>query len=165
MSGKLSLESDDQGTSNQSIDFETVRGLLVHRFPFLMIDKVVSFDPGKEISAIKNVTGNEIHFLGHFPTTAIMPGVLVIEAMAQAMALLCILSRGADLLQNSRVLQSWYLAKVEARFYHPVVPGDQLCLEARLIRALDCGAIATVVARTHEMVAKGELTLAGKGEY
>jgi 3-hydroxyacyl-[acyl-carrier-protein] dehydratase len=162
MSDCISICPHIDDVAQSVVSFETVRELLVHRFPFLMIDKVIYFDNGKRLDAVKNVTGNEIHFLGHFPQHAIMPGVLVVEAMAQAMALLCILSRGADRSENSRVLQTWFLANVDVRFYRPVVPGDQLHLEASLIRALDCGAVATVIARTDDIVAKGDITLAGK---
>lgn len=106
-----------------------VRSLLPHRYPFLLIDRVVELQPGKRIVAIKNVTHNEPYFQGHFPGLPIMPGVLLVEAMAQAAGLL-VLSEIPD-----RENRLFVFAGIEmARFRRPVVPGDQLRLEVDILR-------------------------------
>ena len=117
------------------IDITGIRELLPHRYPFLLVDRVLDIEPHKRLRAIKNVTINEPFFQGHFPGHPVMPGVLVIEAMAQAAGLLTQLSeppRGADAEQPL-----YYLVKVDkARFSRIVVPGDQLCLEVEQKRML-----------------------------
>ena len=105
---------------------ETIQRFLPHRFPFLLVDRVLELEPGKRILAYKNVSIAEAHFQGHFPTRAVMPGVLVIEAMAQAggIALLTL-----DEMRGKLA----FLGKLsQARFYAPVVPGDLLGLESRI---------------------------------
>lgn len=115
------------------IDAERIAAILPHRYPFLLVDRVIELDPGKSIVALKNVTVNEPFFQGHFPSHPVMPGVLIVEALAQASGLLIGLSgprpEGRDAL--------FYLAKVDnARFNRPVFPGDQLRLEVRLKRLI-----------------------------
>jgi 3-hydroxyacyl-[acyl-carrier-protein] dehydratase len=112
-------------------DIEAILERLPHRFPFLMVDRVVSVTPGKAIVALKNVTANEAHFVGHFPDHPVMPGVLVIEALAQTGGLLVWESiDGAQ-----RVNAILYLLGVEnARFKQPVTPGDQIVLKAELTK-------------------------------
>jgi beta-hydroxyacyl-ACP dehydratase FabZ len=109
------------------LDLSAIRGLLPHRYPFLLVDRIV--DIGDDyITAIKNVTANEPHFTGHFPEYAVMPGVLIIEALAQAAGVL-VLGKVPD-----RERKLVYLAGVdEARFRRPVVPGDQLRLEVKVL--------------------------------
>ena len=121
-----------------------IERLLPHRYPFLLVDRVVEFEPNKRVLAIKNVTVNEPFFTGHFPGHPVMPGVLVIEAMAQASGILTQLSNGIERSDN----QLYYLVRVDkARFARTVVPGDQLKLEVkqkRLIRRMglyDCRAL------------------------
>jgi 3-hydroxyacyl-[acyl-carrier-protein] dehydratase len=105
---------------------------LAHRAPFLLIDRVLEIDAGKRIVALKNVTFNEPFFPGHFPGNPVMPGVLLLEAMAQAASILVCKTMQVD---PSNYLT--YLAGIdEARFKRPVVPGDQLILEVSQIRAL-----------------------------
>lgn len=102
---------------------------LPHRFPFLLVDRVLEIDPGKSIVALKNVTANEPHFQGHFPGHAVMPGVLVVEALAQAGGVLAWETATSDQ-QSVGIL---YLVGIEkARFKQPVWPGDQLELHAEL---------------------------------
>ena len=79
-------------TQLETLNFEQVRGLLAHRFPFLMIDRVMELERDKRLRALKHVTGNELCFVGHFPDHAIFPGVLILEAMAQSVSLLDLLS-------------------------------------------------------------------------
>ena len=115
------------------VDAERIAAILPHRYPFLLVDRVVEIDPGKSIVALKNVTFNEPFFTGHFPGHPVMPGVLIVEALAQTSGLLLGLSstRAAD---DDHI---FYLAKVDnARFLKPVVPGDQLRLEVQLKRLI-----------------------------
>lgn len=116
-----------------TMDIKTVLDHLPHRYPFLLVDRVLEFEPGKHIVALKNVTVNEPFFQGHFPHYPVMPGVMVIEAMAQAAAILAFKS-GERRPDERSVL--YFLGIDEARFKSPVVPGDQLTLHARIERHL-----------------------------
>ncbi len=112
------------------MDVNEVLAHLPQRFPLLMIDRVLECEPGKRILAIKNVSVNEPHFPGHFPYRPIMPGVLILEAMAQAAAILVFRSAGRIPDENS----VYYYAGIDkARFKKPVVPGDQLEIEVSLL--------------------------------
>jgi 3-hydroxyacyl-[acyl-carrier-protein] dehydratase len=138
--------------------FEDLRKILSHRFPFLMLDKVIDFEPGKRIVAIKNVTANEIHFLGHFPTVAIMPGALIVEALAQALHVLDALSRNRKTGADSMPLK--YLGSVTMNFMKPALPGDQLHLEVDIVKLMERGVMGSAVARVDGTpIAKGELVL------
>jgi 3-hydroxyacyl-[acyl-carrier-protein] dehydratase len=115
------------------MNLQGVLETLPHRYPFLLIDRVLELELGSHIVAIKNVTVNEPFFQGHFPNKPVMPGVLILEALAQAAAILGAKTSGAKLGSESIM----YLAGVdEARFKRPVVPGDQLLLRATLERSL-----------------------------
>jgi 3-hydroxyacyl-[acyl-carrier-protein] dehydratase len=115
----------------QQLDINQVLSLLPHRYPFLLIDRVLALDPGKEITALKNVTINEPFFPGHYPHHPVMPGVLIIEAMAQAAALLSFCSSEEKAGDNV----VYYFVGIDgARFKRPVVPGDQLILKVQPIR-------------------------------
>lgn len=108
-----------------SLDIDEIKANLPHRYPFLLVDKVVSYEAHKSLVAIKNVTANEPYFQGHFPNKPVMPGVLIIEAMAQATGLLGSLSTDSKGTADSL----YYLVGVDkARFRHPVIPGDQLII-------------------------------------
>jgi len=110
---------------------EEIKEYLPHRYPFLLLDRIVEWEKDKRIIALKNVTANEPFFQGHFPHYAVMPGVLVIEAMAQAAAMLGLLSLG----QKNDGENVYYFAGIdEARFKRPVRPGDQLVFEVELLR-------------------------------
>ena len=113
------------------MDIHQILKQLPHRYPFLMVDRVLEIDKGKTIKALKNVTINEPFFEGHFPHRPVMPGVLMLEALAQASALLAF-----DALDASPDDQSvYYFAGIDAaRFKRPVEPGDQLVLEVELLR-------------------------------
>jgi 3-hydroxyacyl-[acyl-carrier-protein] dehydratase len=112
------------------LNIQEVLQHLPQRYPLLMIDRVLEFDPGKRIRALKNVSANEPQFLGHFPGRPIMPGVLILEAMAQAGCILALRSRGVTAEGN----RAYYYAGIDgARFKRPVEPGDQLELEVVLL--------------------------------
>ncbi|AXA84368.1 3-hydroxyacyl-[acyl-carrier-protein] dehydratase FabZ [Lysobacter oculi] len=114
------------------VDIERIREMLPHRYPFLLVDRVVEFDSGQRIKAWKNVSINEPFFNGHFPAHAVMPGVLVIEALAQAGGLLSHMSRGGAVEGKLS-----YLVKVDAaKFSSMVVPGDRLELEVTIKREI-----------------------------
>ena len=104
---------------------------LPHRYPFLLVDRVLELVPNERVVAIKNVSMNEPHFPGHFPHHPVMPGVLIIEAMAQAAGLLAFRSSGKETTENSVI---YFVGIDNARFKRPVVPGDQLRLEAKITK-------------------------------
>jgi len=116
-----------------TLDQHGIRRLLPHRYPMLLVDRVVECVPGEFIRGVKNVTANEPFFQGHFPNYPVMPGVLVIEAMAQIAGLLTMLSKLARTDGTQLVL---FAGIDEARFKRQVVPGDTLTLEAHLERAV-----------------------------
>ncbi len=116
-------------TAAARIDIRGILAVLPHRYPFLLVDRVLDIDPGRSIVAVKNVSVNEPFFSGHFPGDPVMPGVLVIEGLAQAGGLLLIHDR-AD--RDSKLLL--FTAIERARFRRPVVPGDQLRYEVRVLR-------------------------------
>jgi len=125
------------------IDVTTIQALLPHRYPFLLVDRVVEFEPNKRVLAYKNITANENFFNGHFPGQPVMPGVLVIEALAQAGGLLTQLSNG-----GGTEGKLFYLVKVDnAKFSRMVVPGDKLDLEVILKRTIRNMAMYEGIAR------------------
>jgi 3-hydroxyacyl-[acyl-carrier-protein] dehydratase len=110
------------------LEVEEIRVILPHRYPFLLVDRILDFEPGKHATGIKNVTVNEQFFQGHFPQKAIMPGVLIVEAMAQVGGVMLLTS---ETYKNKKA----YLATIEsAKFRRTVVPGDQLITEVLLLR-------------------------------
>jgi len=114
------------------MDIHQILKKLPHRYPFLLVDRVLEIEEGVRIKALKNVTINEPFFGGHFPNRPVMPGVLMLEALAQAAALLAYKSMANGLGEES----VYYFVGIDgARFKRPVVPGDQLMLEVELIRA------------------------------
>lgn len=114
-----------------AMDINEIRQYLPHRYPFLLVDRVLECEPGKHIVAIKNVSCNEPFFLGHFPKLPIMPGVLIVEAMAQVSALLAYRTAGRLPSDDAMV---YLLGIDEARFKNPVTPGDQIVFTARIER-------------------------------
>ncbi|HEX5693615.1 MAG TPA: 3-hydroxyacyl-ACP dehydratase FabZ, partial [Arenimonas sp.] len=146
------------------VDVACILHLLPHRYPFLLIDRVVELEAHQRIRAIKNVTFNEPYFQGHFPGRPVMPGVLVIEAMAQAGGLLTQLSLPRDAIGEGKL---FYLVKVDnARFNRMVVPGDQLDIEVELKRTIRTMALYECAARVDgKVVASAEILCAeGKEE-
>lgn len=107
------------------LDINEIMKILPHRFPFLMVDKIVEVDHGKRCVGIKNVTINEPFFPGHFPGHPVMPGVLIIEAMAQVAGIMAYLASD----EETRAKVTYFLAVDNARFRKPVMPGDQLRIE------------------------------------
>jgi len=117
-----------------SLGVEEIEKLLLHRYPFLLIDRVIGYQHGKYLQAIKSVTATEPFFQGHFPGRPIMPGVLIVEAMAQAAGALISLSF-RDQLEMGDSAPLYYLTGIDkVRIRRPVVPGDRLLLEARVGR-------------------------------
>ncbi|GGA20829.1 3-hydroxyacyl-ACP dehydratase FabZ [Dyella nitratireducens] len=116
------------------VGVEQIQQLLPHRYPFLLVDRVIEIVPDQSVVTLKNVTINEPFFNGHFPGHPVMPGVLIVEAMAQSAGLLTQISAR---LKGNPASPLFYLAKVDnARFNAPVVPGDQLRMEVKLKRLL-----------------------------
>lgn len=114
----------------KTMDVRQIMKLLPHRYPFLLVDRVIDCKPGEYIIAVKNVTINEPFFVGHFDAKPVMPGVLIIEAMAQAAGLLSYATVGA-----TKIRPLYYLVGVDnTRFRHTVVPGDQLVLKVYIER-------------------------------
>lgn len=110
---------------------EQIKEYLPHRYPYLMLDRIVEWEKDKRLVALKNVTANEPHFPGHFPHYAVMPGVLIIEAMAQACAMLGLLSLGH---KDDGKSVYYFVGIDDARFKRPVRPGDQLVIEVEQLR-------------------------------
>ncbi len=114
-----------------SLDIRQILEFLPHRYPMLLVDRVLEMETGKRIKAIKNVSINEPFFTGHFPHVPVMPGVLIVEAMAQAAGILSFHSMGKKADDKSVY---YFVGIDEARFKRPVVPGDQLVLEVEILR-------------------------------
>jgi 3-hydroxyacyl-[acyl-carrier-protein] dehydratase len=115
----------------RSLDITQIKQYLPHRYPLLLVDRVLDWDSGKSITAIKNVTINEEFFVGHFPHKPVMPGVLTIEALAQTAALLAFLTTGQKPDDNAVV---YFVGIDGARFKRPVEPGDQLKMQVEILR-------------------------------
>jgi 3-hydroxyacyl-[acyl-carrier-protein] dehydratase len=116
-----------------AMDIAEILRVLPHRYPFLLLDRVLSVEPGKHLRAAKNISINEPFFTGHFPRAPVMPGVLIIEALAQACAVLTFKTRNFDLDEDS----VYYFVGIDnARFKRPVGPGDVLLLDVTLLRQI-----------------------------
>ncbi len=137
------------------LNFEEVRELVPQKFPFLFIDKVIELQKESRIVCLKNISGNEPFFAGHFPDFAIMPGVLIVEALAQASIIL--FKKSFDPEQNKDKV--FLLASVNVRFSKPVFPGDQLILEVDIEKVISSAAIVKGVAKVGDkVVAKATLS-------
>lgn len=138
-----------------SMDIHEILEYLPHRFPFLLLDRVVSLELGEKIVAIKNVTINEPFFPGHFPYRPVMPGVLIVEAMAQAAAVLSFKTTG---LKPSKDTVYYFVGIDKARFKKPVMPGDQLELRVKIERIIrGIGKYSGQALVNGEVVAEAEL--------
>ena len=116
-----------------SMDIHEILKHLPHRYPFMLVDRVLCYEVGKEITAVKNISMNEPFFPGHFPYHPVMPGVLIVEALAQAAAILSFKTRDTKPSEDS----VYYFAGIDkARFKKPVSPGDQLILKVKIDRVL-----------------------------
>ena len=137
--------------------FKEVRELLKQRFPMLMVDIVLELVPEKRIVAVKNVTGNEIQFLGHFPELAIMPGTLIVEAFGQAASILFSQTTSAGM----RPEEFLVLALIDMRFLVPVVPGDRMEINVQILKiAGDITLVEGFVSVSETIVARGKLGFA-----
>ena len=137
------------------MDIREIQRLIPHRYPFLLIDRILELDLGKRIVGLKNVTINEPFFVGHFPDYPIMPGVLILESLAQAGAIL--IKRSLNLPENKLML---FMGIDKAKFRKPVFPGDQLRLEMDLTRLHSRSAKARGKAYVEQvLVAEAELLM------
>ena len=115
---------------DNSIDIKQIFRFLPHRYPFLLVDRILAWEPGKKITALKNVSINEPFFQGHFPGAPIMPGVLIIEALAQAGGVLFMANRE----KVSEKTLMYFMGMDKVKFRRQVVPGDQLILEVNIVK-------------------------------
>jgi 3-hydroxyacyl-[acyl-carrier-protein] dehydratase len=145
---------------SKTLSFEELKGFLKQRFPLVMIDRVLEIEPEKKITAIKNVTGNEIYFLGHFPEHAIMPGVLIVEAIGQSASIL--FSNTAK--KGMAPGEAMVLGSINnMRFLAPVSPGDTILVEVHVIKMTEEAVLVEGIATVEgNVVAKGELGFARK---
>ena len=118
-------------THNKPINIKEIMNLIPHRYPMLLIDRIIEIEEGKRITAQKNVSINEPFFCGHFPGEPIMPGVLIVEAMAQAAAVLVAMTLKPEDLPRKLV---YFMSIQEATFRKPVIPGDQMLIYAEVLR-------------------------------
>ena len=142
------------------MNFEEVKAHLKQRFPFIMVDRVLELEPGKRIKTLKNVTGNEVHFLGHFPEFSIMPGTLIIEALGQSASILFdrVMGKGMD------PREFLVLAAInDMKFLVPVLPGDTLIMEVNIIKMTKVAALVDAVASVDDtVVTRGKFSFAQK---
>jgi 3-hydroxyacyl-[acyl-carrier-protein] dehydratase len=144
------------------LNFEEIKKLIPQRFPYIMIDRVAEVEPGKQAVTIKNVSGNDIFFLGHFPDRAIMPGTAIIEAMAQTAIILFATEKK---MKKNNKKPNYFLGSVKARFLRPVFPGDQLKIKAVSIKSLPTGAFVSAEAFVdNKKVSEAELVFSVRDE-
>lgn len=144
------------------LDFEAIKQLIPQRFPFIMIDRIIELEPGKRAVAIKNVSGNDILFLGHFPDKAVLPGAAILEAMAQTAIVLFAAGKERN---AGGAAPLYYFGSVKARFLHVVSPGDQIRLEVENVKTLPMGAYVSGVALVDgKKVTEAELVFSVKHE-
>lgn len=135
-------------------DREKIKSILPHRDPFLFIDEVTEVDGADRIVAVRLVKEDEIYFRGHFPGRPVMPGVLIIEAMAQASILLYYICKPEIAMENPE----YYLGKVKSEMLHPVFPGDRLFIEIINVKITDSAGVVDAIARVGDnTVAKANL--------
>jgi 3-hydroxyacyl-[acyl-carrier-protein] dehydratase len=141
--------------------FEEVRAALKQRFPMIMVDTVTSLEPGKSIRTTKNVTGNEIQFLGHFPEHAVMPGTMIVEAIGQSASILFSKTTGTGTQPGEFLVLG---AINEMRFLVPVLPGSRLDIEVQVLKFIEGFALVeAVVTVDGTPVARGKLGFARRG--
>ena len=141
----------------KSLDFEALKALIPQRFPFLMLDRVTSIIPGERIVAIKNLTGNEWFYQGHFPAKAVTPGAMMLEAIAQAGIIFF------QFCAPQRKDSTYLLGGAKVRFLEPVFPGSQLTITITPVKVIsNAGILAGEISVDGRIVAKGEFALATK---
>lgn len=141
-----------------AMTFEEVRAALKQRFPMIMVDTVTSIEPGKSIQTVKNVTGNEIQFLGHFPEHAVMPGTMIVEAVGQSASILFSKTTGTGA-QTGEFLVLGVIN--EMRFLAPVFPGNRLDMEIQVLKFIGDFALVEATATVDgKLVARGKLGFA-----
>lgn len=146
----------------ETMDIERIMALLPHRFPFLLVDRVLACEPGVELTAIKNVTINEPFFPGHFPHKPVMPGVMILEALAQASGLLAFATAGWEP-DDSHTF--YFVSMDKVRFRRPVVPGDRLTLQVNSQRRIrDIWRFSTEARVGDETAATADMMVATKAE-
>ena len=140
--------------------FEEVKAHLKQRFPFIMVDRVLELEPGKRIKTLKNVTGNEIQFLGHFPDFSIMPGTSIIEAIGQSASILFSRTTGKGMDRREFLV----LAAInDMKFLVPVLPGDTLIMNVNIIKMTEVAALVDAVACVDDtVVTRGKFSFAQK---
>jgi 3-hydroxyacyl-[acyl-carrier-protein] dehydratase len=145
------------------ITFEEIKALVPQKFPFLMVDRVLSLETGKRVVAIKNITGNEIFFLGHFPNMAVMPGALIIESMAQTAIILFRKSAEEEGRTFDDANTIFFFGGARVRFLKPVFPGDQLQIEVTIVKAISVAGVVKAIATVNgQRVAQAELSFGAK---
>lgn len=143
-----------------TMSVEEIKTHLKQRFPILMVDRVLEIEPGKKIKALKNVTGNEVQFVGHFPDYAIVPGVLIVEAIGQCASILFSKTTGQGQLQGELLVLGMVS---EMRFLVPVLPGHTMILEVNILNMMPGAALVDgIVTVDGTVVAKGKLSFARK---
>ena len=146
------------------MDIQEILAYLPHRYPFLLIDRILEVIPDKSVKALKNVTMNEPYFTGHFPERPIMPGVIILEAMAQASGILAFTSKEHESSGQTKAL-FLFAGADDVRFRRVVVPGDQLIIHSELLKVKKdiwkCRATATV---DGQLACSAELLAAKKGD-
>lgn len=143
------------------LDFEEIKKLIPQRFPFIMIDRIVELEHGKKAVSVKNISGNDILFQGHFPEKAIFPGAAIIEAMAQTAIVLFASEKKSG--EDKKHL--YYFGSVKARFLHPVIPGDQLRITVINVKTLPNGSYVSAEAFVDDKkVTEAELVFSAKDE-
>ena len=145
--------------AGQIIDLRAILKLLPHRYPFLLVDRVKALEAGKSITALKNVTINEPFFVGHFQDYPVMPGVLIVEALAQAAGILAVKTHDGDVRQENALY--FFVGIDNCRFKRQVIPGDQLILEVEMLRvSRGIGKFRAVARVDGEIAAEADLMCA-----
>jgi 3-hydroxyacyl-[acyl-carrier-protein] dehydratase len=141
-----------------TMNFEEIKGLLKQRFPFIMVDRVLEIEPGRKIKTLKNVTGNEIQFLGHFPEYAIMPGVFIVEAIGQSASILFSSTTKKGINEGEAMV----LGVINnMRFLAPVYPGQTMFIEVNVIKMVgDAALVEGTVTVEGGVIATGKLSFA-----
>lgn len=149
------LSAPENGSTNHVLDVEEIRAILPHRYPFLLVDRILSLEPGKRATGLKNVTINEEFFEGHFPGHAVMPGVLVLEAMAQVGGVMLLSMSG-----NQGKL-AYFGGMDKVRFRRRILPGDTLITEVELVKVRGNVGRVQVKGRVDgQIAAEGQFTFA-----